>query len=179
MSCLIRMMKTLLTCLSLALSFLRPAVAGPHHEPPVMPKAFDFLRGLVGTWEGTTKMGEKEMPVTVIYELTSGGTAVSEKLFPGTPHEMVSMYYRNGKSLGMTHYCAVGNQQPHMEMTAASDKSLSFELKKSIGIDSLKESHMHALTLTMLGPDTLKQDWVNFEKGKKAEGTSFEFRKKK
>ena len=65
-----------------------------------MPKEFDTLKKLVGKWEGTSVMAGKEEKVSVVYELTSGGTAIAERLMPGTAHEMVSMYYSEGKNAG-------------------------------------------------------------------------------
>lgn len=146
--------------------------AGSAHEypAPVMPKEFDTLKKLVGTWEGTSKMGDKEMPVTVIYDLTSGGTAITEKTMVGTPHEMISVYHKEGKGLAMTHYCSIGNQ-PHMKLKKADDKSMSFEMTANTGLDNAKEPHMHALTLTLEDDNTLKQEWTHFEGGK-AKGTA-------
>src|SRR5215467_13053302 len=78
---------------------------------------FDQLRKLAGTWTGTApdaKPGDKMAgPITTEFKVTSAGTAVEEKLNPGTPHEMVDMYVDEGGKLAMTHYCAMGNQ-PHM-----------------------------------------------------------------
>jgi hypothetical protein len=147
-------------------------------KPLPMPKSFAALQTLVGTWEGTTVEDGKEQPVTVVYRLTSGGTALEETLMPGTPKEMVSLYYRQGKSLGMTHYCALGNQ-PHMELISATDKVLTFEMKKPIGISSMKEMHMHSITLTLADADTLKQEWTNYSNGKKAETAVFTYKRKK
>ena len=145
----------------------------------VMPKEFDTLKSLVGTWEGTAKMGgPKDEQVSVVYALTSGGTAITETLMPGTPHEMVSVYYKDGKSLGMTHYCAMGNQ-PHMQLKKADDKSMSFEMTKPVGVSSMKEPHMHAVTLSMADSDHLKQEWVNYQDGKAAGGATFDLQRKK
>ena len=41
---------------------------------------------------------------------TGGGSAVTETLFPGTAHEMMSVYHMDGDDLVLTHYCAGGNQ---------------------------------------------------------------------
>ncbi len=153
------------------------AVAHPPMTPPEMPKDFQTLKGLVGTWEGTMTENGKEVPTKVVYELTSGGTAITEKLGPGTPHEMVSIYYQEGKTLGMTHYCAIGNH-PHMTMKKADATSIQFEMKGTDGIASSKEMHMHGLTLTMPDSNTLKQEWVNFDKGKKNETAIFIFKRK-
>jgi hypothetical protein len=173
-------MRTLLVALSiLLLPVAQTASAGEQHEhPPVaMPQQFDTLKQLVGTWEGKTDMGGEQKTMQVVYELTSGGTAIIETMMPGTPNEMVSVYHEDGKSLAMTHYCALGNQ-PHMKLKQADDKSLSFEMDKQQGITSSDEAHMHALTLTLKDKNTLQQDWAHYEKGKATQTVTFVFNKK-
>jgi hypothetical protein len=151
---------------------------GQHDHKVAMPKEFEFVKGLVGTWEGTSKgMDGKEEKVSVIYELTSGGTAVVEKLMPGTPHEMVSVYHKDGNSIAMTHYCALGNA-PQMALKKLGDKTIEFEMTKPIGISSPKEDHMHSVKLTK-GDNTLTQEWTSIEKGQKSKTpTVFTFAKK-
>ena len=164
---------SVLFCLSAA-----PAFAHPEHQAATMPKDFDTLKGLVGTWEGKGKMhGDKEENITTTYELTSGGTAIIEKLMPGTDHEMVTVYHKEGKSLAMTHYCAEGNQ-PHMVLKKATPTSLSFAMTKPQGVTSMKESHMHALTLTMPDADTLTEEWTHLADGKSGV-VAFNFKRKK
>ncbi|HEX5056176.1 MAG TPA: hypothetical protein VFX02_06725 [Gammaproteobacteria bacterium] len=154
--------------------------AGEKHEhaPVAMPRQFETLKQLLGAWEGTSKMGDKgEQSMQVTYELTSGGTAIIEKLMPGTPQEMVSVYHKEGDSLAMTHYCSMGNQ-PHMKLQDADAGHLVFEMEQPQGIASAEESHMHALTLTLKDKDTLQQDWISYDKGKPAQTTSLLFHKK-
>ncbi len=171
-------MKKICAAVFLASVLSTSATADPKHEPPAMPKEFDALKKLVGAWEGTSKMEGKDMTVTVVYELTSGGTALMEKLAPGTPMEMISVYHKTGKTIGMTHYCAMGNS-PQMVLKKADDKSVAFEMTKPLGITSMKEPHMHAVTLTMSGPDELKQEWQHYMNGKKADSVVFAFKRKK
>lgn len=149
----------------------------PEHAPVAMPKEFDTLKKLVGTWEGTSKMGDKEQTVTVTYELTSNGTAITEKLGPGTPMEMISVYHKDGKSIAMTHYCALGNH-PQMNLKKVDAKSISFEMKKPIGIASMKEPHMHAMTMTWDGDNALKHEWTSYENGKKKDSVVMNFKRK-
>ncbi len=164
--------------LIISLFFSINLFAGMDHPAPVMPKEFDILKKLVGTWEGTSKMGEKEMSFKNTYELTSGGTAIIEKTMAGTPHEMVTVYHREGKSLGMTHYCSIGNQ-PHMSLMSADDHSMFFEMKKSAGLASAKEAHMHALKLTIVDENTVKQEWTHFMDGKKQNDVAFTLKRTK
>ncbi len=168
-----------ITALTSALVFTAQlAFAGAgHHEAPTMPKEFDTLKGLVGHWEGTTTHDGKEEKATVDYKLTSGGTAITETLGAGTPHEMVSVYHKDGETLGMTHYCAMGNQ-PHMMMKKADAKSMVFEMTKPQGVSSMKETHMHGITLTLDDPNTLTHEWQNWENGKKAQTVKFTLKRK-
>lgn len=171
------MLRSMVLCTILTVA--SSAVAGPDHShpAPVMPKEFDQLKSLVGTWEGKSKMGETEQTVTVVYALTSGGTAISETLMAGTPHEMVTVYHKEGDTLAMTHYCALGNQ-PHMRLKSADGNKLSFELYKNTGIGNASEPHMHAVTLTLDGPNSLKQEWVHFAGGKPTETVTFQLSRK-
>jgi len=169
-------MKTFLCALVVVLS--QSALAHDGHDAQItMPKEFDTVKSLVGTWQGTANMGGKEEAVTVVYELTSGGTAIAERLMPGTPHEMVSMYYKTHNTLGMTHYCAMGNQ-PQLMLKSKTPNSLTLEMAGPVGVSSMKEPHMHALTLTMSDANSLKQEWTSYENGKAKETAVFNFTRK-
>jgi hypothetical protein len=150
------------------------------HPTPSIPKDLETMKkSLVGTWEGMSKMGEeKEQAISVVYEVTSGGTAITERLFPGTPHEMISVYHKDGDTVSMTHFCAFGNA-PQMKLKKFDGKVMAFEMTKALGVSSMKEPHMHAVTLTLTDPDTLKQEWVNYMDGKKADVTVLTFKRKK
>lgn len=128
--------------------------------------AFEKLKTLVGTWTGTVPGMEdgKPMPVTVTYELTAGGSAIAEREFVGTPKEMLTVYYPENNSVGMTHYCMLGNQ-PHMHLKSDSGNTLSFEMPGKTGMMS-KTPHMHALKLTLIDKDHLQAEWTEHENGK-------------
>lgn len=158
-------------------TFSLSVFAHEHEMPEVKSnKDFDQIKKLVGTWKGTTKNGDKEEPVTATYELTSGGTAVIEKLFPGTPHEMVSMYHIDGKSASMTHYCMIGNQ-PQMKVKTSTDKAITFEMTGNKGIKSAKEMHMHAVNIKWDAPNKITEEWTNYKDGKKGDTAVFTFTK--
>lgn len=140
--------------------------AGDMDMPPYQGSAdFERMKNLVGTWEGTQKMGEEEQKLVVKYRLTSNGSAIVEKLFAGSPMEMVSVYYDKNGKLAMTHYCALGNQ-PQMDLTASTDKDLSFELAADSNIDAAQEMHMHALAISFLDNNHIVQKWLSYKDGK-------------
>jgi hypothetical protein len=176
-------MKTILFSVAICLALSTSALANPetskehdHHKAPKVSKAFESMKALVGSWEGTSMMGGKEMPVTVDYTLTSGGTTLIETLGKGTPHEMITVYSNRGDKVNATHYCMVGNQ-PEFKLKKSADNQFVFEMDGTKGLSDKSEMHMHGVTLTVAG-NKLKQDWTNYKDGKKAENAVFEFTKK-
>jgi hypothetical protein len=162
----------------LVFCILSVAHAGAEHDhgPAKVSPAFESMKALIGTWEGKTKMDGKEEDVKVTYELTSGGTTIVEKLNPGTPMEMTTVYANNGKKVNATHYCALGNQ-PQMTLKNSKDNSFVFEMEGTKGISSKNEMHMHGVKLALEG-DKLKEEWTNYKDGKKGETHAFELTKK-
>jgi len=115
---------------------------------------FERLKTLVGAWKGKTDMGQGPVDMTVQYRLLAGGSVLEERVFTGTPNEMITMYYEKGGKLALTHYCIMGNR-PGMLLKTSNDKTLKFDFDDTCGIDASKESHMHALTLTFDDENTI------------------------
>lgn len=115
---------------------------------------FERMKSLVGTWKGTVDMGQGPVEMISQYRLLAGGSVIEEKSFPGTPHEMTTMYYDKAGKLALTHYCVLGNR-PAMVLKSADDTTLRFDFDKSCGIDTKKEAHMHALTLRFDDANTI------------------------
>jgi hypothetical protein len=146
---------------------------------PKMPAEFDKLKALVGTWKGTADMGaDKPMDVTHTFELTSGGSAVIEKLMVGTPKEMVSVYCVEGGKLVMTHYCSMGNQ-PKMKLMKSSDNELDFMVKGTTGIGSKTCAHMHGLNIIWKDADHITEQWTMYNDGKAQKTVNFELTRAK
>ncbi len=166
-------MKMLILSSLFVLSQVALAGEAEHSMPnPTVAKEFAVMKQLLGTWVGTTQMQGQEAPMKVTYRLSSAGTAVTERMMEGTDHEMVSVYHKDGDSLAMTHYCALGNQ-PHMKLKAADAKSISFEMDEPRGIQSTEEPHMHAVTLTLKSDNELQQQWTHYVNGKQADIVTF------
>lgn len=123
-------------------------------EPKPGSPEFERMKTLVGTWQGKTDMGQGPIEITVRYRLLAGGSVLEERIFEGTPNEMISMYYDQGGKLAMTHYCMMGNR-PGMTLNSSDAKSIKFDFDKTCGINPTKESHMHALTITFDDADTI------------------------
>ncbi len=135
-------------------------------KPYVGSEAFERMKQLVGTWEGTMDMGKGPQKMKTEYRLTSGGSAIVETFSLGSPQEMVSVYHDNAaKKLSMTHYCMIGNQ-PKMVLKSMDADSITLDLAKDAPIDVAHDQHMHGATIVFKDKDTVTQRWTGFEKGK-------------
>jgi hypothetical protein len=135
--------------------------------PVTHSKDFERMKKLVGVWEGNADMGKGMEALRVTYELTSAGNAIVERFAAGQPHEMVTVYYDFNGQLAMTHYCSLGNQ-PHMELQNPGESTMMFVLsEKNSGLATLTEMHMHALTISIDGKDSIMQTWSLYDKGAK------------
>lgn len=151
--------------------------AGPEHDhkPAKVSPEFERLKALVGTWTGKTTMTGKEEDMKIVYELTSGGTAIVEKMNPGSPMEMVTVYANRGNKVHATHFCMIGNQ-PQLVLKKSAGNSFTFEMDGTQGISNKNEMHMHGVKITLDG-NKLKQEWTNYKDNKKGENVTFEFTK--
>ena len=128
------------------------------------------LKKLAGTWVMADKDGKPTDQVVSVIKVTAAGSAVHETLFPGQPQEMVSVYYRDGADLMMTHYCALGNQ-PRMKADPKSPPNqIHFQFAGGSNLDPAKDAHMHEGTLTFLDDDHIEFSGVAWVGGKPAEG---------
>lgn len=155
------------------------AIADDKRQEPKKNAAFEALKTLVGDWVLVGEDGKPTDQIGSSFSLTAGGSVLRETLFPGTEHEMLTVYYLEGDELVLTHYCVLGNQ-PHMKAAASSTAShISFECTPGGRIHCDKDSHMHTGIIDIVGPDRLKARWRKFEAGEGTETAEFELVRKK
>jgi hypothetical protein len=155
----------------LALSMLcaSPLLAAEPAGGPAAPEAFARLKGLAGVWEGTAMTAEGP-PATVSYEVVSNGNAVLERMFAGTPHEMLNVYHLDGADLVTVHYCSAGNQPRMKYVPAASTASeLAFDYAGGTNIDVGKDMHVHGGRLFLREDGRLEEEWSFWKGGKQGE----------
>ncbi|MDB6067729.1 MAG: hypothetical protein JWR26_3937 [Pedosphaera sp.] len=158
-------MKTLSIVALLLLAFSGRLLAGESSLPHKSSAEFEQMKTLVGTWKGQADMGQGSGEITIEYRLISGGSAIEERVFAGTPHEMVTMYHDKQGKLGLTHYCSLGNC-PEMVVKSSEAKTLKFDFDPKCGVKAKSEMHMHSLAITFDGPDAITQEWILFADGK-------------
>jgi hypothetical protein len=141
--------------------------------------AFEKLKALAGTWEGQAGHGEAARAATVTYRLASGGSVVEETLFPGTPHEMISMYHLVEGQLVMTHYCAMANQpRMRLDAKASTPDRLVFAFDGGTNFDPAKDTHVHSGVIEWNG-ESLHNSWAVFSGGKPAGQNEFVLSRKR
>jgi hypothetical protein len=150
-------MKTKIT--SLCATLLLTAASCLMAQEPEKAKAgspeFERMKALVGTWSGKSDMGQGPVDMTIQYRLIAGGSVLEERIAPGTPMEMVSMYYDKAGKLAMTHYCILGNR-PEMALKSSDAKSITFDLDAACcAFDTKKESHMRGVTIRFDDANTI------------------------
>lgn len=142
------------------------ATAGGDHAVPKPSPVLEKMRTLTGDWVAAED-GEmmKKGDLVARYAVTGAGSAVVETLFPGSPHEMVTVYHADGADLVLTHYCMSGNQ-PRMRAKAPKGGRLEFAFDGGTNVDPKTDRHMNAATLELVGPDEIRAEWTEREQGK-------------
>jgi hypothetical protein len=146
---------------ALAVPALRPQAREPEKisERIDARTAFHMLKSLAGDWTGTA--GTENMPAKVTYRVSANGHVVTEVLFPGTEHEMMTLYYVQGSDVLATHYCAMGNRpQFKLDPGKSSLKELVFNFDGGNGFDPAKDNYIHDAKLDFTGKDKFDASWA-------------------
>lgn len=138
--------------------------AGAAAEPPA-PHLLDQFKALAGEWSAKGLDGNSDPEARIRYEVTGGGSAVVETLWPGSPHEMRTVYYRDGSDVVLTHYCASGNH-PTMRARAMDGNKLVFAFDRANNFDASRDGHMHDAYFIFEGADEIRTRWNFWKDGK-------------
>ncbi|MEM7009528.1 MAG: hypothetical protein AAF462_10380 [Thermodesulfobacteriota bacterium] len=161
-----------LITICLIFSFISSTVADPSKEaemdymkPYTGSAELEQMKALSGTWTGMGKMHGEDVPVTIEYKTTAGGSAVIETHGPGTPMEMVSIYYEEDGKLVMKHFCMLKNQ-PVLGLKDSGENTIEFDYIGGTNMDSSKDMHMHSAVFTFVDDNTMTQRWTPYQDGK-------------
>ena len=137
-----------------------------HAARPASSPALDRFKALAGEWVAAEDSElSKKGDLVARYAVTAAGSAVIETVFPGSPHEMVTVYHADGSDLVLTHYCMEGNQ-PRMRARNAKGSRIDFAFDGGTNIDPKKDRHMNSASLELVGADEIKSVWTEIEAGK-------------
>ena len=147
------------------------SIGGQPTPIPGAPEQFERLKSLEGDWIALAGEGDAPAGTRVSYRVTSGGTALVETVFCGTPHEMSTVYYLDNGALALVHYC-LGNQ-PRMLARASEDANVvQFDFAGGANIGP-KTSHMHAAELRFTSAARIDTRWTQWSDGRPAGDVRF------
>ena len=124
-------------------------------------KAFEKLKTLAGSWEGTYMGISMRMTIRV----TSTGNAIlHEVTASGRPDDPITMIYVEGDRLLLTHFCDSGNR-PRMQGKLSPDgNTVTFDFLDVSG--RTEEFLMHDAMFTMVDADHHIEAWTYSLHGK-------------
>lgn len=158
-----------ITCAALAAALLLGGQAARAEDDP-----FARIKRLEGTWYAVDAQGRVTEQVASVFRVTANGHSVQEIMFPGSPNEMVNMYYRDVDNVLVTHYCAGGNQPTLRLVPTPQPGVIRLEFHDITNMVTIDDEHMHEATYRILGEDRLKTEWVTFVSGRAGETARFE-----
>ena len=113
-------------------------------------------------------------PVTVRYEVVSGGKAVIEYQNPGQSFEMVTVYFLADGKLHATHYCGAGNQPAYKIGRDSTAELLKLAFDGGTGFDPAHDGHVHQGEIRFISPERIEHRWFHFV-GPKEQGATHWF----
>ena len=150
------------------LVFAAGAAAAAPGTAPARPASasLERFKSLAGEWVAAED-GDmvKKGDLVARYAVTASGSAVVETVFPGSEHEMVTVYHADGPDLVLTHYCMEGNQ-PRMRARGAQGSHIAFAYDGGTNIDPKRDRHMHSATFDLVGADEIRSEWSELAEGK-------------
>jgi hypothetical protein len=151
---------------TLVASLLAATLAVAQDSAPAA-SAFERFKALAGEWIDVDGVAGPKGAVLATYRLTGAGTAVVETLFPGSKHEMTTVYHRDGRDLVLTHYCAGGNQ-PRMRARTVTGNTVAFAFDGGTNFDPAVDAHMHEAQIEFISAHEVRARWQSWDKGQPA-----------
>ncbi|HYR29395.1 MAG TPA: hypothetical protein VEU30_13070 [Thermoanaerobaculia bacterium] len=145
--------------------------------------AFDKLKALAGTWEGSMTTiprvdGIEGRATRVTLRVTSmGHVLMHEMTGEGRPDDPITMLYLDGGDLELTHYCDAGNRPRMSGKVSAGGKTVSFESVHVAG--PMTHGHMHGAVFRFDGADRHTEEWTYMTPGGQPMRARIELRRAK
>jgi hypothetical protein len=170
--------RTLASTLLAILLALATAARAVGESNPAASRQFEVLKGLAGDWVAIGADGKPTDKLVSSIRVTSAGHTVQETVFPGSDHEMVTMYHLDGPDLILTHYCMLGNQPRMRAKPSGHLDRIDFEFIGGTNLKSQDDHHMHRATLAIDGKDRIKTEWVSCKDGQTCHQVKFDLVRK-
>jgi len=120
-----------------------PAVASTVSVGELAP--FEVFQSLNGAW--MIRAGDKTLPFDMTYAVGSNGTIVTEQF-----GKELSVFYRDGGSFVMTHFCNRGNQ-PRLKLKSGGPPGrYEFDMFDITNLKDASDAHVQKIIYEILDP---------------------------
>jgi hypothetical protein len=127
--------------------------------------AFETFKGFEGKW--AIRSGQKALPIEMTYESGSKGSIVTEKF-----GKELSVFYRDGQNLLMTHFCNAGNQ-PRLRLRENTQPGVfEFQMFDITNLQSADADHVERVIYRIVDDKTINLEIV-WKNGKSEESEKY------
>jgi hypothetical protein len=130
--------------------------------------AFNYIKTLAGNWERMGGAGHEHgaSSSVVSFKISAAGSTVMETYNAGQPNEMVTVYHMDGKTLLLTHYCALHNA-PVMKFTKTGRPGeIKMDFFGGTNFDPKVDAHAHEALIRVKDRDTFEATAIGHAGGK-------------
>jgi hypothetical protein len=151
---------------------MRPTVAllgvlllasGARAETPG--EIFEKMKSLDGRWSGRVDDRDAGEPLVLEYRLLARGKTLVEIQAPGTPSEMMTVYFLSGDELRATHYCSAGNQPEMVGFPLPEGTGVRFSFRGGSGFAPSRDGHVHDGEIRFVSANEIEHYWTWYEGG--------------
>ena len=132
---------------------------------------YDQIVSLAGDWNGHMEDPLAGPPVTVHYEIVSGGKAVIEYQRPAGSLPTVTVYFLANGKLRATQYSAAGNQPAYKLGDDSTAELVKLEFDGGTGFDADHDGHVHQGEIRFVSPERIEHRWFHYV-GPKEQGVT-------
>lgn len=165
--------RTFLAAVAASCAFA-PAAAAPS-APAADDKAiYDRIVSLAGDWSGHMEDPLSGPPVTVRFEVASGGKAVIEYQYPADSMSSVTVYFLAKGKLRAVQYSPAGNQPAYKLGSSSTPELVHLEFDGGSGFDADHDGHVHKGEIRFVSPSRIEHRWFHYV-GPKEQGITHWF----
>jgi hypothetical protein len=133
---------------------------------------------LAGDWTGHMEDPLSGPPVTVRYEIVSGGKAVIEHQAPNGSLPVVTVYFLASGKLHATQFSPAGNQPSYKRGSSTTADLLELAFNGGTGFDPSHDGHVRKGEIRFVAPDRIEHRWFHYV-GPKEQGVTHWFLERK
>jgi hypothetical protein len=150
------------------------ATAVPAAPAPDDKAIYDRIVSLAGDWSGHMEDPLAGPPVTVRFEVASGGKAVLEHQYPADSMSSVTVYFLAGGKLRAVQYSPAGNQPAYKLGAASTAELVHLEFDGGTGFDADHDGHVRKGEIRFVSPTRIEHRWFHYV-GPKEQGVTHWF----